>query len=205
MTSRIAFIDEALVLNGSEPLGSETAPGAETHLAAFKSAKNLILCCHPWSFCTFTRQLVRITQPPELHWKYSYELPPDMIGGARAFFDRSDFRSPFTNLELFGEREVRTDADRLWLSFTKDVPIAVWSAAVREVILLLLRSELALSIREDRSLRNDLRVQAIGTDAQMLQGGLLAAARGINDMGRPSQAAAAAGNPIIDVRRSGAG
>lgn len=200
MTTRIALIDECLVLNGCDPLGSELAPGAETHIAAFVGVKDLLLTCHPWTFSTFIRQLNRQVAPPGIHWAYSYELPAEMIGAPRAYYDSKDFRRPFTDLELFGEREVRTDAAALWCRFTKDTQPALWPGYFREVVKLLLRSDFALSIREDRVMRDRLREDAIGSPREMLQGGLLAAARGIHDQGKPCDVLFEDTSPLIDVR-----
>lgn len=205
MTTRIKIIDAALVLNGSEPLGSEAAPGADTHIAAYESAKNLILACHPWSFCTFNRELSRYTAAPGIHWKYAFEVPTDRIGAPRAMFDRSDLRVPFTKFELFGTSEVRTDAEQLWCAFTKDVSPAFWPPYVTEVILLLTRAELALATREDRVMRDKLRADAIGDGGLVMQGGLLGVARGQDDMAKPSAGVGVYDNPLIDVRRSGGG
>lgn len=205
MTTRISLIDEALVLNGSEPLGSETAPGADTYLAAYESAKNLILTSHPWSFCTFTRQLSRYAAPPEIHWLYAFELPAERIGAPRAMFDRPDLRIPFTDYELFGASEVRTNCEQIWCCFTKDIPPGSWPPYVAEVIKLLIRAELALATREDRVMRDKLREDAVGSGGLVMQGGLLAVARGIDDMAKPSPGVGIAENPLIDVRHSGGG
>ncbi|MGL4396617.1 MAG: hypothetical protein ACRCS9_08775 [Hyphomicrobium sp.] len=205
MTTRIALIDEALVLNGSEPVGSEAAPGADTHLAAYNGAKDLVLTCHPWSFCTFTRKLGRLTASPDAHWTYAFELPGDMIGAPRAYFERGDARIPYTRVELTGDRKVLADVPDLWLTFTKDVPPGLWPSYVTEVVRLLVRSELAHAVREDRVLRDRLREDAIGTPHQMLQGGLLAAARALDDMAKPSPGVAEFSNPLIDVRTSRGG
>lgn len=203
MTTRIALIDEALVLNGSEPLGSEQADGAETHIACFTRASELILTCHPWACCTFTRELNRLTAAPDTKWLYAFETPSDMLGAPRAVYDSATAAVPFTGYELFGDRQLRTNADRIWLRFTKAVAPMFWPGYLREVIVLLMRSELALSVREDRVMRDKLREDAIGTAASAMQGGLLAAARGIDDMAKPSPVIGAGANPVTGVRMAG--
>lgn len=200
MTTRIALLNECLVLNGSEPLFSETAPGAETHLACFNAATELILTCHPWSCCTFTRELNRLVTAPVAKWRYVFETPSDMLGSSRAVYNSAATQTPFTDFELFGERQLQTNAEQVWLRFTKNVQPVFWPGYLREVIKLLVRSELALSIREDRPMRDKLREDAIGSQSQAMQGGLLAAARGIDDMAKPAPVIADGNNPLVGVR-----
>lgn len=204
MATRIGLIDECLVLNGSDPLGDESAPGADTHIACYTSAAELILSVHPWNCNSFLRQLSRKSaapQPP--HWAYAFELPADAIGEPRAFYASKDCARPTRAYELFGEREVRTDHDTLWSRGPWMVPPSAWPGYLREVIKLLIRSELALSTREDRVMRDKLRADAIGDGLSVMQGGLLATARTLNDMAKPSAVLLQAGNPLIDARTGG--
>lgn len=204
MTTRIDLINECLVLNGSNPLGSESAPGANTHIACFNRATELVLSCHPWNCNSYIRQLVRRSDPPDPpHWKYAFVLPSELIGAPRAFFDRKDCRRPTTCYELYGTREVRTDHETLWCRGPWNVEPQFWPGYLREVITLLVRSELALSTREDRVLRDKLRQDAIGTPSEVMQGGLLAAARALDDMAKPSPVIADHDNPLIAARSGG--
>lgn len=203
MTTRIALINECLVLNGSNPLVSESAPGADTHIACFNRATELILSAHPWYCNSYIRQLNRNSAPPEAHWRYEFSLPAELIGAPRAFYDRKDCRQPTTQFELFGPRQVRTDHEILWCRGPWNVAPSYWPGYLREVITLLIRSELALSTREDRVLRDKLRQDAIGTPSEAMQGGLLAAARSLDDMAKPSPVIADGNNPLISARYGG--
>ncbi|WP_414462957.1 hypothetical protein [Hyphomicrobium sp. DY-1] len=201
MTTRIDLINECLVLNGSAPLINESAPGAETHIACFNRATELILSCHPWNCNSYIRQLNRKTDPPEpAHWLYAFELPTELIGAPRAFYPSSECRQPTTTFELMATREVRTNHETLWVRGPWNVEPTYWPGYLREVIMLLVRSELALSTREDRALRDSLRNDAIGNGLSLMQGGLLGQARALDDMAKPSPVIAQYNNPLIAAR-----
>jgi hypothetical protein len=204
MTTRIDLINQCLVLNGSDPLVSEKAAGAETHIACFDGAAELILSCHPWNCNSFLRALVRKTAAPDPpHWKYAFTLPSELIGAPRAFYASKDCRHPTTQFQLLGEREVQTDHEQLWCRGPWNVAPNFWPGYLREVIKLLVRSDLALSTREDRVLRQALRGDAIGSGQAEMQGGLLAQARAIDDMAKPSPVIAEYDNPLIAARTGG--
>lgn len=205
MTTRIDLINECLVLNGSGLLVSESAPGAETHIACWNRATELILSAHPWYCCSYIRQLNRRQDPPSpAHWRYTFDLPTELVGAPRAFYPDKDCRRPTTSFELLGPREVRTDHETLWCRGPWNVAPNYWPGYLREVIMLLIRSELALSTREDRVLRDKLRQDAIGTPSEAMQGGLLAAARSLDDMAKPSPVIAdGSDNPLISARYGG--
>lgn len=200
--TRISVIDECLVLNGSNPLGSEQAPGADTHIACFQAAAELILSAHPWNCNSFIRQLNRRSAPPQpAHWRYSFELPTSLIGDPRALYPDKDARVPTTSFEYVGSenstfREVRADHETLWCRGPWMAPPSIWPGYLKQVIQLLIRSELALSTREDRVMRDKLRADAIGDGLSIMQGGLLATARTINDMAKPSPIIAEYDNPL---------
>lgn len=201
MVTRIELIDRALLQIGAEPLKSEAAPGADTHLAIWNSVVEEILTAHTWSCSTFIRELNRRQAPPEVHWRYSFETPSDMFGSPKAVYDRSDCRVPFTGYELFGDRELRTNAERIWIKFTKLVSPNFWPGYLRAVIELRLMAAFALSIREDKALRDQLWLDCYGTPSQMGRGGKMAAAIDLDDMAKPSPVLGEGENVLLDVRR----
>lgn len=208
MTTRIDLINECLVLNGMNPIVTESAPGAETHIACFMGAARLILSCHPWNCNSFIRQLNRKSDPPPAHWKFAFVLPTELIGEPRALYPSKDCRAPTLVFEYVGDatnpiREVRCDHETLWCRGPWLAPPSVWPGYLTEVIKLLVRSELALSTREDRILRAELRENAIGSGLSEMQGGLLATARTLNDMAKASPVIADHDNPLIAARSAG--
>jgi len=204
MTTRIDLIDQCLVMNGMDPLGTESAPGADTHIACFSRATELILSCHPWNCNSFLRSLNRKEAAPDPpHWQYAFELPTELIGAPRAFYESKNCRQPTRHYQLFGQREVQSDHCELWCRGPWNVEPTYWPGYLREVIMLLVRSELALSTREDRVLRDNLRADAIGAGTTLMQGGLLAQARALDDMAKPSPVIAEYDNPLIAARTGG--
>lgn len=200
MTTRIILIDRALVRIGADPLGSESAPGAETHIAVYQDVTEDLLTRHTWHFNTQTRQLNRLAAAPDQHWAYAYELPTEMLGSPRAVYDRAETRAPFTRYELFEERQLRTNAEAIWLKFQKATPPVYWPGYFRSLVVLNLMAEFALSVREDRVLRNDLLEECFGPPQMQGHGGKLAEARALSDMASPSPVLAEGENPLISAR-----
>ena len=75
-----------------------------------------------------------------------------------------------------------------------------WPGDFRELFTVALMAELALSIREDRPLRNELYRQAWGTPQEGGRGGLFGAALDNDSQAIPSTIVGGGYNPLIDVR-----
>lgn len=199
MTVRLDIINRALVRIGSDPLETESSPGFETHFAIYDSVTEDILSRYPWSFATFTRRLGRLTAAPAQLWKYQFQMPSDMIGVPRAVYDRSDSRTPFADFAL-GENRLFADVLDIWLTYQKKPDPLYWPGWFRELITVAVMAELALSVREDNSLRAVLRENAYGSEHMMGEGGLLGQAKNMDSQGKASPVIAEGGNPLIDVR-----
>lgn len=199
MTTRIDIINRALVRIGEEPLQSEEAPGADTHLAVYDSILEMLLSLYPWSFARAVWRLARLSTAPAQHWAYAYQLPTDLLGAPRAAFNRSDRRLPFTDWRLEG-RTLLTDAEEVWLEgMRKPVPV-YWPGYFRELVTKAIMSELALSVMQDKAIHTALREQVYGSEAMMGEGGLLGQAKAQDAQGQPSAVVAEGSNPLIDVR-----
>jgi len=197
--TRIDLIDAALMRMGAEPLQSEAAPGAELHIAIFLSITGFCLSANPWSWNTVTRRLSRLSAPPERHWPYQYTLPPDMLGTPRAVYaDASGI--PTTRFEL-NNGVLEAEAPDIWLKHDKRSEPDVWPGYFTELIQVALMAEFALSVREDRGLRDLLTEQAFGTPREMRQGGLMGVAMGIDAQSKPSKVLRVSeNNPLLTAR-----
>jgi hypothetical protein len=195
------MIDAALERLGEEPLGDESAPGASTHLAVWSGVTGFILAANPWSFNTVTRQLARLTEPPQLYYRYQFTLPSDMLGAPRAVFDKADCREPYVRWEILNGT-INADAEALWLRMDKQPDPARWPAYFVELIIRGLMSEFALSIREDAVLRDRLRGEAFGTSSELMMGGLMGAAMTLDSQGKPSQKIQMGRDPFTSARYS---
>lgn len=200
MLTRIDLIDAALVRIGDEPLQSEAAPGAETHLAIFDSVTGYCLSANPWSWNTVTRQLPRLADAPPRYWKYQFEKPADMLGAPRAFYQNGECRTPFTDVEL-NDGTVQANVGALWLKHDKRSAPDAWPGYFVELIQVALMSQFALSVREDKALMQTLDQQAFGTPSEMRQGGLMGIAMGIDAQGKPSPVVGLGRNALLAARR----
>lgn len=199
MTTRIDIINRQLLRIGSEPLQSEQADGADSHLAIYDSVLEDLISRYPWTFCTMTRRLVQKSQAPAQRWLYAYALPSDMLGSPRAVYDSESRRAPLTDFEL-STGELQADAASVWMTFqTKPSPV-FWPGYFRELVVLAGAAEMALSVREDKTLRDVLRNDCYGTPSQMGEGGLFGQAKNYDAQSKPSPVVAEGVNPLIAVR-----
>ena len=199
MTTRLDLIKRAQARIGDEPLTSEADAGADTYLAIFDSVRDDLLSRVPWTFSTVTRRLTRLVDVPAQHWAYYFQLPSDMIGAPRAVYADDKSRNPYTGYELT-ENRLATDAEAIWLKFTKRAEISIWPGYFVELHDTVLRSEFALSVREDRALYSTLREVAYGGEHMVGQGGLLHQAASLDAQSHPSPILAEGSNPLISAR-----
>lgn len=199
MSTRIEMLNRALLRIGADALGTEADPGAPVHLAVYDSVLEYLAGVHPWSFFKETRRLVRIDAAPEAHFQYQFQMPPDRIAALRAVYPAAEIRKPTTAYTITGDR-LLTDHPEIWVTFVKQRDPAYWVGEFREGFTLLLMSELALSIREDRPLRDSLRRDALGTPGEQPHGGIIGKAISSDNMAEPSVGIAGDYNPLIDVR-----
>jgi hypothetical protein len=197
--TRIDMIDASLMRIGAEPLQSEAAAGADTHIAIFDSVSGYCLSANPFSWNTVTRKLVRLTAAPLRYWKYAFEKPSDMLGAPRAFYDNATCRVQFTEVEL-NDGVIQTNVTDLWMKMDKRSPVDQWPGYFVELIQVALMSQFALSVREDRALMVTLDQAAFGTPSENRQGGLMGVAMGIDAQGKPSPVVAMGRNPLTSAR-----
>lgn len=197
--TRIDLIDAALMRIGAEPLQSEAAAGADTHIAIFESITGFCLSANPWSWNTVTRRLVQLSEPPVRYWQYQFKKPSDMLGPPRSVFDCADTRTPFTRYEL-NDGTLQTDAPQIWLRHDKRSAAGDWPGYFTELIQRALMAEFALSVREDRVMRAALHEEAFGTPRENSRGGLMGVAMDLDVQGKPSPVVALGNNPLFNAR-----
>jgi hypothetical protein len=197
--SRIELIDTALVQIGSEPLQSESAAGAETHILTFESLTGYCLSVNPWHWNTVTRKLVRLADPPPRYWPYQFERPADMLGAPRAYYNSAASREPFTEVEL-NDGTIQTTAEQLWLKMDRRSPPDTWPAYFVTLIETGLQARFARSIREDNTLASTLEQLAFGNPSENRRGGLMGQALDIDAQAKPSPRIGMGRNPLISAR-----
>lgn len=200
MTTRLEIIQQCQARIGDEPILSEADAGAQTHLAIFDAVRDDLLSRYPWTFATVIgRRLVRLTVTPEAHWQYYYQLPSDMLGAPRALYQDAINRRPFTNFDIT-ENRVATDAESLWISYTRRADPVIWPGYFRELVNRVIMAEMALSIREDSVMFERFHQVSFGSPGQMGEGGLMAQAKNMDSQSHGSVILTEGSNPLIDVR-----
>lgn len=175
MTTRLQLIQRAQARMGDEPIASEDAPGADTHIAIYETVLDELLSLYSWSFAMSTRRLTRLVATPERYYGYLYQLPAEMIGGPLGVYDREPLRAPFRDYEI-GENRLATSAAAVWIRHLKRVDPTLWPGYFGSLFQMRLMSELALSVREDPELHASLDIQAFGKPEEQRRGGLFALA-----------------------------
>lgn len=199
MTTRIEMINRALQRIGEDPLQSEAVPGAGPYLAVYQSMIELF-AAQPWSFGMTTRRLPRLSLRPEQHWTYAFQLPAAMMASLRAVYPSAECRTPTTSYDIEADGRLLTDHPDVWIKYRSIADPARWPGDFREAFTLGLMSELALTIREDRQLRDKLRQDAFGSPSDGGVGGALGTALANDNQALPSTVVGAGVNPLLDVR-----
>ncbi len=202
LLDRIGLIDTALVQIGAEPLQSESAAGADTHIKTFDSIAGYCLSVNPWGWNTVTRQLVRLAEPPPRYWPYQYERPADMLGAPRAYYNSAERREAFTDVEL-NDGTIQTTAEQLWLKMDKRSSPDTWPAYFVTLIDVALQARFARSIREDNSLASTLEQLAFGSPSENRRGGLMGQALDIDAQSKPSPRIGMGRDPLNSARYEG--
>lgn len=199
MTTRIEIINRALERIGEDPLVSDAGPGAGPYLAVYQSMLEMF-AAQPWSFGMTTRRLPRLSAKPQQHWQYAFNLPADMAASLRAVYPSADGRTPTTAYDIEADGRLLTDHPEIWVKVRAITNPARWPGDFREAFTLGLMSEYALTIREDRPLRDKLRQDAFGSPSDGGVGGMLGAALANDNQALPSAVVGGGVNPLVDVR-----
>lgn len=199
MPTRIAIIDEARVTIGAQALMSEDAKGADSCINQYETHVGALVSNYPWSFQTRLRQLGQLTTPPPALWTYGYQLPSDMTGAPNAVYDSPILRQPLTDWERL-EDKIYTNATTLWLRYTFILTPNLWPPYFKQLAVMTLAAEFALTIREEPALRGLLRRDVFGPPEQNGEGGMLASARARDARGQPSRSLPVGSNPLVAVR-----
>jgi hypothetical protein len=198
VTTRVEMLNRALLRIGADPISDEIDPAAAVHLAVFDSVVEL-LSARPWSFAKRTVRLVRLAQSPVAHYRYAYQLPAESNAPPRAFYESAELRRPVTLYDIH-DRNVLTDAEQIYATILVLSQPARWPGDFREGFTRLLMAELALSVREDRAMRERLQLEAVGSPQQGGWGGLIGAALDADNQAVPDVVLGFGVNPLLDGR-----
>lgn len=179
MLEPIDIVNEAAALVGATTLmslDSETSSALAARLA-YDRLLGHMLGIHWFSFSLSTRQLARLSDAvPLTGFKYVFALPPERVGNPRAII--ADIKNPdalYHRWLLEGD-QVHADDDPLFARIRIKAPPRLWSGPFREAFTMALAGNFALSLKRNRQLAADLRLEAFGPPSLADRGGKMLAA-----------------------------
>lgn len=196
MSTRIEMLNRALLRIGADPIDTEADTGAAVHLRVYDSVLEHV-ASYPWSFMKTTRRLPQVSLATLHGYAYAYHIPPESIGAIRAVFADAETRVPVTDYDI-EEKLLLTSQPQVWVTYMRLGNVARWPGDFREAFTVYLMAELALSIREDRVLRDTLRKDVFGMPSY--GGGLLDKAQSADSQQTPGRVVGGGYNPLVDVR-----
>ncbi|WP_371347025.1 hypothetical protein [Ancylobacter sp. IITR112] len=179
MLEPIDIVNEAAFMVGATPLASldantQTAAGARL---AYDRVLGHMLGLHWFSWSLSTRQLSRLADAvPLTGYKYVFALPPDREGNPRAII--ADIKRPdalYSAFLLEGDT-VHADADPLFARIRIKAPPRLWSGPFREAFTTALAANFAYSLKRNRQLAAELKLDAFGPSSMSDRGGKMLAA-----------------------------
>ena len=205
-TTAVEVTNHAMTRIGAIPIQSFDTPGPAgvAPQLTYNGVLLSLMSEYPWHFSMTTMQLAQHENAPERGWTFQYTLPPDRVALPRAYYDSKDTaynRQGGLSLRHFelSENLVLTDAASLWANYQRFPAVAHWPGYFVELAVLAVAAELALVIREDRTLRRDLRRDAFGPPEFRGQGGLMAVAMAMDAQAAPVPQIDSGRNPVHDA------
>lgn len=156
MASKVTVANIGLNMIGENPITSfgDNTPTARAVNLRYDSVRRIVLRSHPWNSAASREQLAKLTNDPPFGWDHQYQLPNDWLRNIRINDTHTDLLHDRYVIE--GEKFL-TDMDTVQLIYVRDEEDPnKWDPMLQESIAARLATELAMSISQDRELRNDL-------------------------------------------------
>ncbi len=197
----VEVINEALTEIGASPLQADAATSAHPRVQEFEATLEDLISRREWSFAaTALRPCVRDASVDATPYEHAYQLPAARIGPPLLLYERL----PDGVLRDFSYSEdgqkVLTNAGQVFARIRELPPVSAWPGHFRRLVVLALASRYALSVREDRTLREQLRQEAFGTPGLEGAGGQFAISAGLDSQARPPKARALPHNWLSGAR-----
>lgn len=201
MVDRVTMINRALSRIGCLPIQSEAAPGpAGTGVVfTYDAVLDDLLSKYPWHFTKKFAALSRLTAVPPLGWTSAFLLPPSRVALPRAYYDSATSDRPLTRFQV-STNEIYTQTTILFAEYQERPEPPYMPAYFRELLTLAAAAEYALEIREDPSLRRELRRNAYGAEEYQGEGGQFKVAADLDAQAGASLQPAGGSNPLTDIR-----
>lgn len=200
VNSDIDIVNRALSRIGALPISSLETPGAAGRIPAnvYNSVRDDILSKYPWQFTLRFAELSRKGAAAN-QWTGEFHLPPDRLALPRAYYETAADERPVKRFQLF-QTTVCTLTDTLFADYQVLPEAAHMPPYFVELLVLATAAELALSIREDRTLRDKLRTDAYGSELYQGEGGQFAVAATLDAQSGASPQIDAGHDPVSDAR-----
>ncbi len=202
---RIDICNQALSRIGLEPIASEGADGADTIINIYDGVCANLISLYDWHFCQGLARLPKLSLPPqdqrqEQQYKYAFKLPPDRVGPPTTVYDEKSCNVPLKCFAL-READIWADAEELWIEYVHLPNPLNWPGYFTEMVLTAMMSEIALSVREDKSLSQMHYQKAFGSPREGGMGGLFETARSREASSKPSKAFGRQDSMLLRARR----
>lgn len=162
---------------GGEPLEAldESTPLGAYCVANYASKRDELLASYDWRCLTTFAALNRLTPTPAgCPLTYCYAPPADLLGDIRAFRDGSSADACLVRC-LVSAVGVASNHGAVWAEYAAAKPAAAWPIWLAQFVAVAFAADLA-GRRPDKSLADDLRLEAWGPPELNGQGGKFLAA-----------------------------
>lgn len=198
----VDIINKALARLGA---GAISARDEDSDLAAaveavYDTTIDRLLGLTTWTFATRTIQLGLRATPPDIGWRYGYDLPAARVRGPLKLSpDARDWRRPLRSFAV-EEDVVFADLTPLWARVVVPKAPAEWTPQFRDMAIVVLAAELAVPVADNTTLGAELRRAAYGTAEQQGLGGMVGQAMLLDSQTSGGAAPFGFSCPLIDAR-----
>lgn len=200
---KVTIINRALARIGCLQIQSEAEPGpAGTEvLLTYDAVLEDLISKYPWHFTKRFAALSKLTEPPPGGWTGAFLLPPDRLALPRGYYDSADINGrPLGSFQIAEGNQVYASCSQLFADYQAKPHPSYWPGYFRELVTLCLGAEYALELREDPTLRNNLRRDAYGPPEFQGEAGQFKIAADLDAQAMPSKQPAGGANPLTDHR-----
>ena len=204
--TNIDICSNALVRLGDVSINSfTTSDAARACGAIYPFVKLTVLTSYPWWITMVKSDLLnRDVTGPTTEYKYSYQLPADLIAGPRKVFDNKTIpagnQPKFTRFEIYG-RKLLSSAEQILVDYQIEVDEAIMPFYLVELLTLATAAEVALADTDRQTLAEFYFIKAWGTPQENKRGGQFKIASRIDSQShRPP---GAKNFPLTAVRQGG--
>ena len=186
----ISICSDALILLGASPISS-FADGTDIAQACerlYPDLRDSLLARYHWSWSYQKIKLARLAVVPDNEFRYSYQLPGDMLSGIRAIFaDSSTNQLPVRYCwQIFGD-QLYTNLETVYIDYQTSVAEERMPAYFVRLLRTVLAAELGLVVTDQISKTDYFNSLSFGTPGENGRGGLFREAMNVDSRGNSPQ------------------